>query len=357
MLGVNTLETDEITFSDGTTITTNNFATASDLITYTAGSNIAISAGNEISSTDTDTTYTAGEGINITGAQQIQFDGSNLSQNIDVGYAYEIKGGDMFYYDNNGTGGTQVANNIKTRIEEKQDALTAGTNISITAGTRNLLISSTDTTYTAGTNITISAGNEISSTDTDTTYTAGDGIDITGTTIKAEYIKPQLRIISFDKDDVINPDTLETRWGNGSLHVVQTSNRQIGDSFCSGTQYEQTLTQNGYYRIRAHSNAQSDGYNDRVSFMIYLRINSTDYDQTQNKNFFSWTYIRNNSDAAHGNNSFEDYIYLTSGTTIQVRHKLETGTNRNFDNTLTNTQMDVYLNLTIERVYETNPEE
>ena len=236
MLGVNTLETDEITFSDGTTITTNNFATASDLITYTAGSNIAISAGNEISSTDTDTTYTA-----------------------------------------------------------------------------------------------------------------GDGIDITGTTIKAEYIKPQLRIISFDKDDVLNLNNLETRWGNGSVHVVQTSNRQIGDSFCSGTQYEQTLTQNGYYRIRAHSNAQSDGYNDRVSFMIYLRINSTDY-ETQNKNFFSWTYIRNNSDAAHGNNSFEDYIYLTSGTTIQVRHKLETGTNRNFDNTLTNTQMDVYLNLTIERV-------
>ena len=239
MLGVNTLETDEIMFGDGTTITTNNFATASDLITYTAGSNIAISAGNEISSTDTDTTYTA-----------------------------------------------------------------------------------------------------------------GDGIDITGTTIKAEYIKPQLRIISFDKDHVTF-----NQWGNGSVHTTQTSNRQIGDSFCSGTGSAVTLTQNGYYRIRAHSNAQSDGYNDRVSFMIYLRINSTDYDQTQNKNFFSWTYIRNNSDAAHGNNSFEDYIYLTSGTTISVRHKLETGNNRNFDNTLTNTQMDVYLNLTIERVYETNPEE
>ena len=262
MLGVNTLETDEIMFGDGTTITTNNFATASDLITYTAGSNIAISAGNEISSTDT------------------------------------------------------------------------------------------DTTYTAGSNITISAGNEISSTDTDTTYTAGDGIDITGTTIKAEYIKPQLRIISFNKDNVTF-----NQWGNGSVHTTQTSNRQIGDSFCSGTGSAVTLTQNGYYRIRAHSNAQSDGYNDRVSFMIYLRINSTDYDQTQNKNFFSWTYIRNNSDAAHGNNSFEDYIYLTSGTTISVRHKLETGNNRNFDNTLTNTQMDVYLNLTIERVYETNPEE
>jgi len=244
MLGVNTLETDEITFSDGTTITTNNFATASDLITYTAGSNIAISAGNEISSTDTDTTYTA-----------------------------------------------------------------------------------------------------------------GDGIDITGTTIKAEYIKPQLRIISFDKDDVFNESSLSARWGDGSIHTTQTTNRQIGDSFCSGTSAKQTLTQNGYYRIRAHSNAQSDGYNDRVSFMIYLRINSTDYDETQNKNFFSWTYIRNNSDAAHGNNSFEDYIYLSSGTTIEVRYKLEIGTNRNFDNTLTNTQMDVYLNLTIERVYETNPEE
>jgi len=66
MLGINTLETDEITFGDGTTMSsTSDFASASDLITYTAGSNITISAGNEISSTDTDTTYTAGTNVSI----------------------------------------------------------------------------------------------------------------------------------------------------------------------------------------------------------------------------------------------------------------------------------------------------
>ena len=62
MLGINTLETDEITFGDGTTMSsTSDFASASDLITYTAGTNVSISVGNVISATDTDTNaeYTA----------------------------------------------------------------------------------------------------------------------------------------------------------------------------------------------------------------------------------------------------------------------------------------------------------
>ena len=85
MLGVNTLETDEIMFSDGTTITTNNFATASDLITYTAGSNIAISAGNEISSTDTNTEYTASSngGLSLSGTE-FSIDFTNTNNTITI---------------------------------------------------------------------------------------------------------------------------------------------------------------------------------------------------------------------------------------------------------------------------------
>ena len=72
MLGINTLETDEITFGDGTTMSsTSDFASASDLITYTAGSNITISAGNEISSTDTNTEYTAGTNVSISAGNVI----------------------------------------------------------------------------------------------------------------------------------------------------------------------------------------------------------------------------------------------------------------------------------------------
>mgnify|MGYP003290301573 CR=1 FL=1 len=63
-------------------------------------------------------------------------------------------------------------------ISWKQDALTAGSNISITASQWITTISATDTTYSAGTNVQISAQNVISATDT--TYSAGTGISING---------------------------------------------------------------------------------------------------------------------------------------------------------------------------------
>ena len=132
------------------------------------------------------------------------------------------------------------------------------------------------------------------------------------------YIKPQLRLLTYDKDDILGASGTLSNWGNGSLQINVNSNRTIGGSFCSVTAGTVTLTKNGYYRIRVSAQTQSDGYNDRVSFMNYLRINSTDYDFDESKNFFGWIYIRNNTDGGHGSVSFEDYIYLTSGTTIQV---------------------------------------
>ena len=298
MLGINTLETDEITFGDGTTMSsTSDFASASDLGTVSAQAT-------------TNTASIAAKQDAITAGNGLAFNGSTLNA--------EVQSSDL---------------------TSKQDAITAGNGLAFNGSTLNAEVQSSDLTSKQD------------------TLTAGDGIDITGTTIKAEYLLPQMKLISYNKDNVVNPSNLQNRWGNGSNSFTQTTNRTIGTPFCSTTGATITFTQNGYYRIRAHSNAQSDGYNDRVSFMIYLRVNNTDYDQSMGKNFFSWTYIRNNSDAAHGNNSFEDYIYLTSGTRIEVRHKLETGNNRNFDNTLTNTQLDVYLNLQIERIHETNPEE
>lgn len=58
-------------------------------------------------------------------------------------------------------------------FDTKQDVLTAGDNVQISADN---VISATDTTYTAGTNVQISAENVISATDT--TYTAGTNINI-----------------------------------------------------------------------------------------------------------------------------------------------------------------------------------
>lgn len=52
--------------------------------------------------------------------------------------------------------------NLKSLIAGKQDALTAGTNISINNGV--ISATDTDTTYTAGTGINIDSNNEISCT-------------------------------------------------------------------------------------------------------------------------------------------------------------------------------------------------
>ena len=68
---------------------------------------------------------------------------------------------------------TFSSSKITDLLADKQDTLTAGTNVQINSGN---VISATDTTYTAGTNVQISASNEISATDT--TYSAGTNISI-----------------------------------------------------------------------------------------------------------------------------------------------------------------------------------
>ena len=68
---------------------------------------------------------------------------------------------------------TFSSSKITDLLADKQDTLTAGTNVQISSGN---VISATDTTYTAGSNVQISASNEISATDT--TYSAGTNISI-----------------------------------------------------------------------------------------------------------------------------------------------------------------------------------
>lgn len=80
--------------------------------TYTAGTNISISAQNEISATDT--TYTAGTGLDLT----------------DTTFSADT---------------TVLA--TKTDLEGKQDELTAGDNVTIEDESGALVISATDTTY------------------------------------------------------------------------------------------------------------------------------------------------------------------------------------------------------------------
>lgn len=68
--------------------------------------------------------------------------------------------------------GYYTKDQIDDLLDEKQDTLTPGANISIDS---NNVISATDTTYTAGTNVSISSDNVISATDT--TYSNFVGTD------------------------------------------------------------------------------------------------------------------------------------------------------------------------------------
>jgi hypothetical protein len=162
------------------------------------------------------------------------------------------------------------------------------------------------------------------------------------------YRIPQMAIYNFNKTAISN-----NLFGVGNRFITPLTTRTTGASFSSHSDGSITISANGYYRIRVGANPVQDGYNDRLAFCVYLFIGSTEYFADQNYNFHGYTYTRNNSDAAFGNISFEDYIYIASGTAIQVRTKLDTD-NRSFDNTLSNSQMECFCNLQIERIAETN---
>jgi len=196
----------------------------------------------------------------------------------------------------------------------------------------------------------------------DGNFNMGDGntfqdiykLKVTGDSklIGSNYVKPQLRHFAYDKGLTVS----SSAWGMGSSQGSVITDRRVGDSFCTQSIGAITLSKDGYYRIKVSAQTQSVGYNDRVSFMNYLRINNVDYDRDEDYNFFGWIYIRNNTDGGHGSVMFEDYIYLTNGSTILVRHKLETTSDRNFNNTLPLANIENYLNITIERIYDEDPE-
>lgn len=127
---------------------------------YTAGDNIQIDTNNVISATDT--VYSAGTGVAIDENNAISLDRTVTDT----------------YYDAAGAASaalTSANSYTDTAVNGKQDALTAGDNITISDDN---VISATGggETYTAGENITISDDNVISATDT--TYTAGENITI-----------------------------------------------------------------------------------------------------------------------------------------------------------------------------------
>ena len=165
------------------------------------------------------------------------------------------------------------------------------------------------------------------------------------------YIKPNMVLMGFDKDNIISSSG--NVWGNGSRQTAPRNKREIGESFSSENDGIITFTKSGYYRIHVSANSQSEQYNDRLAFMNYLTINSTSYNENEHYNFFGWGYIRNTSDGGHTSCSFEDYIFINANDTLQVNQKLDIN-NLNFDDTLPASNIDQFLNLHIERIYDSD---
>ena len=152
----------------------------------TAGSNITISAGGEISSTDTNTTYSVGDGgltqNNFTNALKTKLDGieasadvtdtTNVVAALTAGTNITISaGGEISSTDTNTTysvgDGGLTENNFTDALKTKLDGIEASADVTDTTNVVAAL--------TAGTNISIAGDGTISSTDTNTTYSVGDG--------------------------------------------------------------------------------------------------------------------------------------------------------------------------------------
>ena len=105
-----------------------------------------------------------------------------------------------------------ISTATQTALNNKQNKLTAGTNIAI----NNDTISATDTKYTAGTNISISNDNVISAIDTK--YTAGTDITISNNVVSNKY--PEVFLTQEEYNVLVNNNQIDP---NTYYNTIDTS--------------------------------------------------------------------------------------------------------------------------------------
>jgi len=177
-------------------------------------------------------------------------------------------------------------------------------------------------------------------------------LSIGGTLNVGSYIYQIPQMVSYNFDKAIVSNDL---WGNGNTQTDLDSTRTSGTAFSSHSSGIITFSQTGTYNIKVSGNLQSINQNDRLAFAVYLvTLNAsndviTDYFENSDYNFFGWLYSRNTTDGAHGNISFQDHLYMTSGQKINIRNKLDVdGTD--FNDTLAEADLNNYLNLCITKI-------
>ena len=159
----------------------------------TAGTNIAISAGGTVSSTDTNTTYSAGTGITLTGttfaAGPIALTTVQVAANQTAQLALTAQEGDIVvrsdenktYCHNGGTAGTMADYTLLATPTDTVLSVNGDTGaVTVTHDGLSDFVANEHIDWTSDQGSTnIHSGNY---TDTDTTYTAGTGITLAGTT-------------------------------------------------------------------------------------------------------------------------------------------------------------------------------
>lgn len=201
---------------------------------------------------------------------------------------------------------------LLTRINGKQDALSAGNNITISGNT----ISATDTTYTAGSNISISNG-VISATDT--TYTAGTGINISNGEISCTVTDTDTTYtagtgISIDANNEISC----TVSGGGSDYKVPFNlfslikNNAVAGQYQWHDLYGNTISTSDVPEISTaeiFSQLKSQGF-----AFVFAPRNNMQIDITDIKTYFGvqYTIIYQGVNSA-GQNGSLDYFALSEG--------------------------------------------
>ena len=184
---------------------------------------------------------------------------------------------------------------------------------------------------------------------------------VTGGTTKVDtfYHKPSTQTYNFDKTIVSN-----SNWGLGNKHTTLSSSRLSGVAFCSHSNGTINFSSAGTYKIKVTGNLHNINLNGRVGFGLYLvtldqdENTITEYFENQDYNFFSWCEVRNNAASSVGNVYFEDILYISTLDTeiksIEIRNKINRNSNNIFDNSTAETNLNVYLNVSITKITDEN---
>lgn len=149
-------------------------------------------------------------------------------------------------------------------LDDKQDVLTAGANITISADNE---ISATDTTYTAGTNIQISAQNEISATDT----TYSNFVGTNGTSAGESGLVPAPA--TTDTGKFLKSDGT---WGTAGPTVVQTTGTSTTDVMSQNAVTSMVFRDPSSSRqVQIGAGSESSG-NDGVAIGRNSKVNQSD---------------------------------------------------------------------------------